>query len=141
MIRNFASLVACPARRSRRAFPIPRRCARPSKRWPSFTASRSSAKTSSPSTSRFVDSVRSSSNAVAGPNRKKTAAAIHQEVAREINQLLGRVFAQRHKDGRTDLEAIESAMRAALHQAGAVALNELLQFVAPAADQRQSPCP
>ena len=28
---------------------------------------------------------------------KKTAAAIHQEVAREVNQLLGRVFAQRHK--------------------------------------------
>jgi hypothetical protein len=40
-------------------------------------------------------------------------------VAREVNQLLGRVFAQCHKDGRTDLEAIESAMRAALHQAGA----------------------
>jgi len=52
-------------------------------------------------------------------------------VAREVNQLLGRVFAQRHKDGRTDLEAIESAMRAALHQAGAVALSELLQFAAP----------
>jgi hypothetical protein len=61
-------------------------------------------------------------------------------VAREVNQLLGRVFAQRHKDGRTDLEAIESAMRAALHQAGAVALSELLQFAAPAADQRQLPC-
>jgi len=61
-------------------------------------------------------------------------------VAREINQLLGRVFAQRHKDGRTDLEAIESAMRAALHQAGAVALSELLQFAAPGADQRQLPC-
>lgn len=62
-------------------------------------------------------------------------------VAREVNQLLGRVFAQRHKDGRTDLEAVESALRAALHEAGAVALSELLQFVAPAADQRQSPCP
>ena len=57
-------------RRSRKAFRIPRRCARRSKRWPSFTASRSSAKTSSPSTSRSVDSVRSSSNAVAGPSRK-----------------------------------------------------------------------
>jgi hypothetical protein len=61
-------------------------------------------------------------------------------VAREVNQLLCRVFAQRHKDGRTDLEAVESAMRAALHQAGAVALSELLQFAAPAADQRQLPC-
>src|SRR5208282_5323918 len=71
---------------------------------------------------------------------KKTAAAIHQEVAREINQLLGRIFAQRHKDGRTDLEAIETAVRSALHQAGAAALTELLQFPAPAADPRTLPC-
>jgi len=71
---------------------------------------------------------------------KKTAAAIHQEVTREVNQLLGRVFAQRRKDGRTDLEAVESALRAALHQAGAAALTQLLQFEAPAADQRQWPC-
>ncbi len=28
---------------------------------------------------------------------KKTAAAIHQEVAREVNQLLGRIFAQRRQ--------------------------------------------
>ena len=61
-------------------------------------------------------------------------------MAREVNQLLCRVFAQRRKDGRTDLEAVESALRAALHQAGAAALTELLQFEAPAADQRQSPC-
>jgi hypothetical protein len=57
---------------------------------------------------------------------KKTAAAIHQEVGREINQLLGRIFAQRHKDGRTDLEAIETAVRATVHQAGAAALTALL---------------
>jgi len=61
-------------------------------------------------------------------------------VAREVNQLLCRVFAQRRKDGQTDLEAVESALRAALHQAGAAALTELLQFEAPAADQRQLPC-
>ena len=61
-------------------------------------------------------------------------------MAREVNQLLCRVFAQRRKDGQTDLEAVESALRAALHQAGAAALTELLQFEAPAADQRQLPC-
>jgi hypothetical protein len=61
-------------------------------------------------------------------------------VAREVNQLLCRVFAQRRKDGRTDLEAVESALRAALHQAGAAALTELLRFEAPAAEQRQLPC-
>jgi hypothetical protein len=71
---------------------------------------------------------------------KKTAAAIHPEVTREVNQLLGRVFAQRRKDGRTDLEAVESALRAALPQAGAAALTQLLQFEAPAADQRQWSC-
>jgi len=61
-------------------------------------------------------------------------------VAREVNQFLSRVFAQRRKDGRTDLEAVESALRAALHQAGAAALTELLKFEAPAAEQRQLPC-
>ncbi|MGA7919477.1 MAG: ISKra4 family transposase [Candidatus Acidiferrales bacterium] len=61
-------------------------------------------------------------------------------MAREVNQLLCRVFAQRRKDGRTDLEAVESALRAALHQAGAAALTELLQFEAPAAEQRQLSC-
>ncbi len=61
-------------------------------------------------------------------------------MAREVNQLLCRVLAQRRKDGRTDLEAVESALRAALHRAGAAALTELLQFEAPAAEQRQLPC-
>ena len=61
-------------------------------------------------------------------------------MGREINQLLGRIFAQRHKDRRTDLEAIETAVRSAMHQAGAAALTELLQFLAPAADPRTRPC-
>jgi Uncharacterised protein family (UPF0236) len=61
-------------------------------------------------------------------------------VAREVNQLLGRIFAQRRTDGRTDLEAVESALRTALHHAGAAALSELLQFAAPAEEQRQAPC-
>jgi hypothetical protein len=71
---------------------------------------------------------------------KKTAAAIHQEIAREVNQLLCRIFAQRRKEGRTDLEAVETALRSALHQAGASALTELLQYDAPDADQRRLPC-
>ncbi len=61
-------------------------------------------------------------------------------MGREINQLLGRIFAQRHKDGRTDLEAIETAVRSTVHQAGAAALTALLQFPAPAADTRTRPC-
>jgi hypothetical protein len=39
-----------------------------------------------------------------------------------------------------DLEAVELAFRAALHQAGAAALSQLLQFSEPAADQRTIPC-
>jgi len=61
-------------------------------------------------------------------------------VAREINQLLHQVFAQRRKNGRTDLEAVETALRAALQQAGAAALTQLLQFEAPASEERQLLC-
>ena len=50
------------------------------------------------------------------------------------------IFNGRRRTGRLDLEAIEMAVRSALHQAGAAALTELLQFPAPAADQRTLPC-
>jgi hypothetical protein len=39
-----------------------------------------------------------------------------------------------------DLEAIEMAVRSAMHQAGAAALTELLQFPAPSVDQRRVAC-
>jgi len=58
-----------------------------------------------------------------------------------VNQLLGRIFAQRRKSGRIDLEAVETGWRTALYQAGAAALSQLLQYPAPAAGQRQLPCP
>jgi hypothetical protein len=61
-------------------------------------------------------------------------------MAREVNRFLHRVFTQRRQSGRTDLEAVETALRAALHQAGASALTTLLQFEAPARGQRQRPC-
>jgi hypothetical protein len=54
--------------------------------------------------------------------------------------LLRVIFAGRRKTGRLDLEAIEMAVRAALHRAGAAALTELLRFPAPAPDQRRLPC-
>lgn len=57
-----------------------------------------------------------------------------------MNQLLGRIFAQRRNSGGTDLEAIESALRVTFHQAGASTLSELLQFEAPPPDRRQLPC-
>ena len=50
------------------------------------------------------------------------------------------IFGERRKTGRLDLEAIEMAVRSALHQAGAAALTQLLQFAIPAPDQRKLPC-
>jgi hypothetical protein len=50
------------------------------------------------------------------------------------------IFNGRRKTGRLDLEAIEIAVRSAMHQAGAAALTELLHFPTPAADQRTLPC-
>ena len=66
--------------------------------------------------------------------------AIHQEVTREVDQLLRVIFNGRRKTGCLDLEAIEMAVRSALHQAGAAALSKLLQFAPPAAGQRTIPC-
>ncbi|HEX4309214.1 MAG TPA: ISKra4 family transposase [Acidobacteriaceae bacterium] len=39
------------------------------------------------------------------------------------------------------MEAVETGLRAALHQAGAAALTELLRYEAPATGQHQLPCP
>lgn len=50
------------------------------------------------------------------------------------------VFQGRHKTGRVDLEALETAVRSAVHRAGAAALSELLQLPAPAGEQRSIPC-
>jgi hypothetical protein len=39
-------------------------------------------------------------------------------MAREVNRLLARIFSERRKAARLDWEAIEMAVRSALHQAG-----------------------
>jgi hypothetical protein len=51
------------------------------------------------------------------------------------------VFSGLRKTGRLDLEAVEMAVRSAMHHAGATALTELLQFPVPTAGQRTAPCP
>lgn len=61
-------------------------------------------------------------------------------MGREVDQLLGIIFRERRKAGHLDLQAVEMAMRSALHRAGAAALSELLQFPVPTADQRALPC-
>jgi hypothetical protein len=62
---------------------------------------------------------------------KKTAAAVHHEVTREIDTLLPRIFAERRKTGDLDIEAVELALRTALHAAGAAGLTELLRESGP----------
>jgi hypothetical protein len=49
-------------------------------------------------------------------------------------------FSERGRRGRLDLEAVEMALRSALHQAGAAALTQLLEYPAPEADYRWLPC-
>ena len=71
---------------------------------------------------------------------KKTAAAIHAEITREIDQWLHVLFNGRRKTGHLDLEAIEMMIRSAMHRAGAAGLTELLQLPVPPAEQRTVPC-
>jgi hypothetical protein len=51
------------------------------------------------------------------------------------------VFEEQRKTGRLDLEAVEMAMRAAMHRAGASALTQLLRGNPPGPDEREVPCP
>jgi hypothetical protein len=53
---------------------------------------------------------------------------------------LGLIFAERKQTGGIDLEAVEMAFRSVLHQAGATALTQLLQFPEPAAELRNITC-
>jgi hypothetical protein len=69
---------------------------------------------------------------------KKTAAAVHQEITRELDILLPRIFAEQRKTGTLDIEAVELALRTALHAAGAAGLSELLRQPEPV--QTSVPC-
>ena len=69
---------------------------------------------------------------------KKTVAAVHQEITRELDTLLPRIFAERRKAGELDIEAVELAFRTALHSAGAAGLTELLRQPGPV--QTSVPC-
>ncbi|HEY1965495.1 MAG TPA: ISKra4 family transposase [Acidobacteriaceae bacterium] len=51
------------------------------------------------------------------------------------------IFQDRRTAGRVDLEAVEMAVRSAMHRAGAAALTELLHFPAPANAARTLACP
>jgi len=72
---------------------------------------------------------------------KKTAAAILEEITREIDQWLHVLFNGRRKTGHVDLEASEMMMRSAMHRVGAAGLTQLLRFPVPSAEQRTLPWP
>jgi hypothetical protein len=55
--------------------------------------------------------------------------------------LLRLVFEDQRNTGRLDPEAVEMAMRAAMHRAGASALGQLPRDDAPGPDEREAPCP
>jgi hypothetical protein len=71
--------------------------------------------------------------------RKKTAEIIRQEISRELEHLLQLLFSEQRNRGGLDLEAVEMAIRSAMHQAGASTLSRL-SFEAPGQEQRQLPC-
>lgn len=61
-------------------------------------------------------------------------------MGREVEQFLRRFFGERAGRGRVDLEAVEMALRSAMHRAGTAALSQLLQYPAPEAEHRTLPC-
>ena len=58
----------------------------------------------------------------------------------QLEQQFQRIFADRHKTGQLDLEAVEMAIRSTVHQTGAAAVTELLRFHPPDDDHRSIPC-
>ena len=72
---------------------------------------------------------------------KKTAAAVHEEIVREIDQWLRVLFSGQRKAGHVDLEAVEMMVRAGMHRAGAAGLTAMLEVPAPVASERSVLCP
>ena len=72
--------------------------------------------------------------------RKKTAEAIQKEINREVDTLMKAVVTGRRQTGRLDLEAIETATRAAMHRAGAVLLSHILDEGEPIVSSVTCPC-
>jgi len=71
---------------------------------------------------------------------KKTTAAACEKASSELEHQFQRIFAERHRTGQLDLEAVEMAIRSTVHQTGATALTELLRFQPPNDDHRTVPC-
>jgi hypothetical protein len=70
--------------------------------------------------------------------QEKTAEAIQQEVAQEVNRVLQVVFNGWHKTGRIELEAIDLLVRDSMHRADAATVQRLRS--APVSHDRKVPC-
>ena len=71
---------------------------------------------------------------------KKTATAVHEEVAREVDQWLRVLFSGQRKTGHVDLEAVEMLVRSGMHRAGAAGLQAMLAVPVPSTSERRVPC-
>src|ERR1700722_16062994 len=71
---------------------------------------------------------------------KKTTAAACETAVNTLEHQFQRIFADRHRTGQLDLEAVEMSIRSSVHQTGADAVTELLRFDPPDSDHRSLPC-
>ncbi len=116
---GFGSLPGWRARTSPRVFPLPPPYAKPSGKSPGFSGPQ---RRTHQRQREYLPTPSGRTRTVAGRCRKKTAAAIHQEVAWEVDSLRQRIFADRRHTGSLDSEAVEMAFRTAVHKAGAPGL-------------------
>ena len=71
---------------------------------------------------------------------KKTAAAVREEIAREVDQWLRVLFSGQRKTGHIDLEAVEMMVRSGMQRAGAAGLQAMLAVPVPSGSERSVPC-
>ena len=116
------------ARRSPRRFPLRQVWPKRSARWPSASASGNRASSSMNRTDLLAAA---GDRGQAVGSGEKTAEVFPREVVREIHQRLWVVFRGRGKTGCLDLEAVETAVRAAMHRAGAAVLSQARMRVHP----------
>ena len=71
---------------------------------------------------------------------EKTAAAVREEIAREVDQWLQVLFNGQHKTGHIDLEAVEMMVRSGMQRAGTAGLQAMLAAPVPPASECSVPC-
>src|SRR5262249_36776735 len=70
----------------------------------------------------------------------KTMAAARDQAVQALEHQFQQIFADRHRTGLLDLEAVELAIRSTVHETGAAAIRELSRCHPPERDHRAIPC-